>query len=181
MRRNPKALRSTAFHEAGHAVVACLLGVPFRLVTIKPSEDSLGHVLHNRWPAWADPDSERYNQWRANWWFEIRTRISLAGQMAEAICIGRRPRRYSHSADDDGAEDLALRLCGDGEAASAWLHWLLIGVRRRLAQPQVWHAVEVIADELLNRKTISDKEAHEIAFGAMRDYQKRHPIRSGQD
>jgi hypothetical protein len=40
-------LRSTAFHEAGHAVAAYHLGRGFGRVSIEPDEDSLGRVRHH--------------------------------------------------------------------------------------------------------------------------------------
>ena len=43
-----KALQSTAYHEAGHAVMAWDQGLKFHHVTIKPHGDSLGHVLPNK-------------------------------------------------------------------------------------------------------------------------------------
>ena len=39
MAKTKKALRATAFHEAGHAVMHRFLSVPFRYVTIKPEPD----------------------------------------------------------------------------------------------------------------------------------------------
>ncbi|MEK7413751.1 MAG: hypothetical protein AAB263_10605 [Planctomycetota bacterium] len=38
-------LADTAVHEAGHAVVALVLGLPFEWVSIIPGDDSLGGVL----------------------------------------------------------------------------------------------------------------------------------------
>jgi len=44
----PQHLRRirTAYHEAGHAVVARAVGFPIDVVTIKPDETNLGHVTH---------------------------------------------------------------------------------------------------------------------------------------
>ena len=39
-------LRATAFHEAGHAVMAFDLNVPVSKVSIEPEDGSLGHILH---------------------------------------------------------------------------------------------------------------------------------------
>lgn len=45
-----------AYHEAGHAVVAVVLGRRFRKVTIVPESDSLGHVLHRPYSKTFQPD-----------------------------------------------------------------------------------------------------------------------------
>jgi len=44
---------STAFHEAGHAVVAVVLCMPFKLLSIKPDKDFLGKLRH--WSPCANP------------------------------------------------------------------------------------------------------------------------------
>src|SRR5690348_7943364 len=45
---NPtKELCSTAFHESGHVIAAWHLGLKFVYVTIKPEENTLGHVKFN--------------------------------------------------------------------------------------------------------------------------------------
>jgi ATP-dependent Zn protease len=48
-RKATKREEATAYHEAGHAVIAVAVRRPFRYVTISPSEDALGHVLHPPW------------------------------------------------------------------------------------------------------------------------------------
>src|ERR1035437_3779533 len=82
MRRNPKALRNTAFHESGHAVSACMLGVRFRSVSIRPNRETLtlGGVLLHKSPKWAVRETEEYNQDRARVWFEKVPQICLAGR-----------------------------------------------------------------------------------------------------
>src|ERR1039458_5560355 len=50
-----QSLRSTAFHEAGLAVMAYLQRVPFRQVSVVPDADTLGRVLFGDWSDWANP------------------------------------------------------------------------------------------------------------------------------
>src|SRR5262245_48923181 len=92
---------STAYHEAGHAVIGLALKLPIALVTIKPRAAYLGHVtyapeLHSVGEVYArgkyhkpivdmsgqdafgNPVSERNDDWHS------RTVMSIAGGMAQA-------------------------------------------------------------------------------------------------
>lgn len=52
-------LMATAFHEAGHAVAAWKLGVPFRAVSVIPGENySLGRIEGEPWPKWFQSDRD---------------------------------------------------------------------------------------------------------------------------
>ena len=51
-----------AYHEAGHAILACRLGVPFKRVTIRQSGVFAGHVLLSR----KDPPEE-VSPWNPDW------------------------------------------------------------------------------------------------------------------
>src|SRR5438128_1821436 len=44
-------LNATAYHEAGHAVAACLLNRPFHHVSIEPDAGSRGHVIFKEFTA----------------------------------------------------------------------------------------------------------------------------------
>src|ERR1017187_4101410 len=168
MRRNPKALRNTAFHESGHAVSACMLGVPFISVSIRPNQErgSLGSVMLQERPEWAVQDTEEYDQDLARTWFEKMGQISLAGWIAEARRAGRRPARYSHLNDNEQTSNYAMDLCGSDEECEAWMKLLFIRARNQLGN--FWPGVEALAEELLKRETITYAEAQQIICDAMR-------------
>jgi hypothetical protein len=45
-RRSKSQIEATAYHEAGHAVIAYLLGYRPQSVTIVPTADTAGHIIH---------------------------------------------------------------------------------------------------------------------------------------
>jgi hypothetical protein len=105
-----KALRreATAYHEAGHAVIAYVLGYKPKSVTIVPTHDANGSVAYPLHGIALDSDGSD----RAHLRLEIPIQISYAGLLAQ--------RKHSeHSWPDFHAEwdykqitDLGLRACG---------------------------------------------------------------------
>jgi ATP-dependent Zn protease len=107
-------LQATAYHEAGHAVVALRLGLKFRHVTIKPDSDSLGHLKCDRHPKWFNPNIDKSD--RTRMLTERHIIVDFVGQIAEAKLLGRRPR-FGMACDNYHAVDLALYSCGCPAAA----------------------------------------------------------------
>jgi len=92
-------------------------------------------VVFQKWWKWAIPYTAEFNEPRARGWFEKRTQVSLAGQIAETIHAGRRPaRRYFYAHDNDHAFDNATAICGSDDEWYAWLNWLLIRTRDQLIE-----------------------------------------------
>jgi hypothetical protein len=143
-----RPLRSsvTAWHEAGHAVVALSLGRPVQKVTILPDDLRLGRCEFQK--ATFRPSED---------WLEREMLISLAGAAAEALHTG----RY----DWDGAfEDLKIvrklaRQRAGEKQAERLERRMLSKVEHLLSQDAVLRAVELIAAELLRCGTISGRAA----------------------
>jgi cell division protease FtsH len=75
-----KERRILAYHEAGHAVMAYLMGDPVQKATIVARGDALGYTFHL-------PDEDRYLHTREeliDW-----MKIGLAGRAAERVVFGR--------------------------------------------------------------------------------------------
>ena len=155
--RRPRR-RSTAFHEAGHAVMSWLLGVRFRAVTTKPDGESLGNVTM-RTRMRTEPSDQS---------LERQAQIELAGAIAQKLCTGRMTTRWGSSHDDQNAVTLAMKRCGSGESATAWLRWLSIRVRDCLSTPRNLSAVKAVAEALLERETLNEDETLKIMNSALR-------------
>src|SRR4051794_25702935 len=97
-------LRRTAIHEAGHGVMAYLVGRPFTTITVLPDDDALGYVQHAPPGDWFRPDIEVTQRVRHR--AEQHIMIGLAGAETE--------QRWVCNADDAPAD---------------WEHHLEVGAR----------------------------------------------------
>src|SRR5689334_15696863 len=89
-----RQLLSTAYHEAGHAVLAWQLGLKFREVTIDPREESLGHISYviPRWFTPANAGTDRVRLLTARYII-----AAYAGGVAEDKLRARRSNWSRHS------------------------------------------------------------------------------------
>src|SRR4051794_32759363 len=128
--------KATAYHEAGHAVMALALARPVQRVSMRPNHKHLGLCEFRKGVFRPSED-----------WLEREILISLGGLAAEAIHSGdyawdaaERDLRY--------VRDLAVKRAGERQAERLERR-LLTKAEHLLGQPQHWRAVELIAAELL--------------------------------
>jgi hypothetical protein len=137
---------ATAYHEAGHAVAALLLGRRFKYASIIPNPDdaTLSHVRFYGLPKAIDPELGLSPKMRIR--FENDIIIDLAGSEAQ--------HRYSGFPRDEGwlddggdqdrhyAVDRAECIAGfDTRALEAYLNWLSIVTENLIAEP---HNLEMV-------------------------------------
>jgi plasmid stabilization system protein ParE len=135
---------STAYHEAGHAVIALLLGRSVQRLSILPKLESLGRCEFQKGRGLSASD-----------WLERDILISLAGLAAEA----------KHSRDLQSVRRLTIQRAGERQAERLQKR-LLAKVEHLLSQPENWRAVELIAAELLRCETISGRAVvHLVELG----------------
>jgi hypothetical protein len=166
-----KELETTAFHEAGHAVIATLNGVPFASVTIIPDpapvsgrgRGYLGRIIYQL-PDYALPYRPAKQQKRARQYFAHNICMTLAGPLAETL----HTRCWEQPRCEEGYDELGAfeaALLADDRHSSAYLwHWinrLRFQTLELLQNPDVWAAVAAVARELIERKTL---ESAEVAF-----------------
>jgi ATP-dependent Zn protease len=138
--------KATAYHEAGHAVMALALARPVQRVSMRPNHKHLGLCEFGKGVFRPSED-----------WLEREILISLGGLAAEAIHTGdyaldaaERDLRY--------VRDLAVKRAGERQAERLERR-LLTKAEHLLGQPQHWRAVELIAAELLRCGAISGRAA----------------------
>lgn len=151
-----RKLKSTAYHEAGHAVVSFFLHRPFRFVTIKPGGDSLGRMVGR------PSDYRRRLRMAEKGYIDVVDAcIAAAGCEAEKKLTG----RYNHRGagkDYDAILDIARGVGEDGGGrsenspmAKAIADASFKEARYLLNQPWAAEAVREVAKELLRRETLN--------------------------
>jgi len=136
----------TAYHEAGHAVVALALGRPVHQVSILPNRERLGQCAFRKGRFRPSED-----------WVEREMLIALGGIAAEARHTG------SYAWESAGRDwryvrDLAVQRAGE-RRAERLVSRLLAKAEYLLAHEGHWRAVGLIAGELLRRGAISGRAA----------------------
>ena len=137
----------TAYHEAGHAVIAIVTGRSVNKVSIIPGGNKLGVCKMSKGRKKASQDV-----------LEAELLILLAGMAAE----GRKSGKYNlqgASQDLRAAEKLALSRAGNPRQASKVLKRALDKVQHLFDQPANWVATKSIAEALLESESISGREA----------------------
>ncbi|MFO0806931.1 MAG: hypothetical protein U0791_27835 [Gemmataceae bacterium] len=148
---------ATAYHEAGHAVIALALDRPVHRVSVLPNRERLGQCEFGKGVSRPSED-----------WIEREILISLAGMAAEAKHTG----TYGFAeADRDLRYVRRLVLKRTSErAAERYERRLLAKVEYLLADDAHWNAVERIAAELLKHGAISGRAARHLFDLAQREY-----------
>jgi ATP-dependent Zn protease len=148
--KQPDQRIHTAYHEAGHAVIAIVVGRNVNKVSIIPGGNKLGVCKMSKGRKKASQDV-----------LEAELLILLAGMAAE----GRKSGRYNMqgaSQDLRDAEKLALMRAGNAKQAGKVLKRTLDKVHNLFDQTATWNATKSIAEALLASESISGREADHL-------------------
>jgi hypothetical protein len=181
---------STAYHEAGHAVIGLALKMPIAFVTIKQRGYSGGHVdqapvPHSVGRVWArgqyrkpiadfskqdafgNPVSERNDDWHAD------VVMSIAGGMAEAEFL------------KDGSTWRELWSPGDKQCVA--FDRRKLGDQARSIEEykaeceklikQHWPMIEAVAAKLLKEETLSGNDVYAICWRTARNVVRRQHLK----
>ncbi|HUZ32343.1 MAG TPA: hypothetical protein VMV19_09630 [Xanthobacteraceae bacterium] len=159
MKRLSKSqIEATAYHEAGHAVVAYVLGYRPQSVTIVPTIDAAGHIVQ------ADPlyglqhDIDGSHEVRLR--VESFITICFAGPITQKRYNPRSWRRAHGQWDYDKIAELGLRVCGSDQQAAAFIRW-----REIVACDMVrahWLRIQLVAGQLLERERLGQTDLDAI-------------------
>ena len=142
---------ATAYHEAGHAVVALVLGKPVQRVSVLPNRRILGQCEFRKGIFRPSED-----------WLEREILITLGGIAAEARHTGNYAWNMAVQ-DQQYVRRLAVQRAGERQA-ERFQRRLLAKVEHLLAREGHWRAVQLIATELLRCGAISGRAARHL-FG----------------
>ena len=145
----PFSDEATAYHEAGHAVVALALGRPVHKVSVLPNRDRLGWCEFRKGVFRPSED-----------WVERELLIALAGMAAEARHTGTYDRAAA-GRDLRYARGLVLQRATE-RSAERLERRMLAKVENLLDDEGHWRAVELIAAELLKVGAISGRAARHL-------------------
>jgi hypothetical protein len=171
-----RKLERVAYHEAGHAVAACLFSMPLRAVTIVPGprDSSGGRVLGSvalgmqSPPNWANPWLPEFEPKRGRRYIAQNIQMTLAGALAETLHTRCWQQPAEHAGNDD--ESLALHigrpLNSTPKATRDWVNRLRFQTLETLRTPDVWAAVDGVARELVRRNTLKGAEVRELVSRA---------------
>jgi len=148
-----------AYHEAGHVLMARLMGAKISLVTIEPDDDD-------------GPERQGDTQilWRRSRLSETEyaqkvVQVSLAGPVAEMIYSGD-PYHPGHvvewAADWREAWNAAAPLFPDERKRLEYLERISIELYHRLKRDDLWQPLAELADNLLAHETLDTEQITEI-------------------
>lgn len=160
-KRTIDKLTATAYHEAGHAVIAHELRIRFKLVTVKPEADSLGHVLRSH-PSNFRPDLSETLKTRDR--VERNLVVMLSGLAAERKLTGR--HNWGGAGEDlRQSVDLASYLFSNAELCGKYLEFIKSFADDIVARRLNWLRIKALAAALLEQETLTESQA----IAAMRD------------
>lgn len=155
-RDTPSHDETTAYHEAGHAVIALVLDRPVHRVSVLPNRERLGHCEFAKGRFRPSED-----------WLEREILIALAGFAAEARHTGTYGMEEARR-DLQYVRRLALQRKNE-RAAPRYEERMLSKVEAMLSDEANWRAVELIATELLKNGVISGRAARHLYELATRE------------
>ena len=149
----------TAYHEAGHAFMATILGAKVRSVTIEPDNDDGPERFGDTQIVW------KRSRFSEREFCERAIQVSLAGPVAEMLYSGDpyHPGLVAEWANDwQSAWEQAEVLFVEPRQRLAYLESITVMLYRQIDAEPNWSAVAALADTLLAHETLEFEDVKEI-------------------
>lgn len=149
-------LVATAYHEAGHAVMAYFEGIRNKGASIKPEGNASGvcrlqNILWHVNPQWDGTLRMRDR-------IERLARVKLAGPIVQRWFSPADYRHFHGQEDRQTAIDLISYLAGSEEELEAYMKLLHIQVRTKISTPPMGKIIMEVANALLRRTSLTGRE-----------------------
>ncbi|WP_010585729.1 M50 family metallopeptidase [Schlesneria paludicola] len=147
-----------AYHEAGHALIAHLLGGKVKQVTIDPDNDDGPARQGDTQIRWRRPASEKE-------FAQNVVQVCLAGPVAEMIYSGDpyHPGVVPEwAADWREAWSASAILFPNERQRLKYLEQVSVELYRRMQKDALWAALAALADHLLAHETLEGEDVEEI-------------------
>ena len=150
-------LRATAYHEAGHAVIALANKIAVHSVSIKPEGTTLGRAFTRNVLAGRGVDCEVSTQNRLR--MERYSMVLLAGPIAERKFIKSNGGRYrcGGGSDYEALINYVSYFCGSDAMVDAYIKLLHEMAALEVNAPHNWSRIEKLAGILIERGEVTKK------------------------
>lgn len=165
-------LKLTAYHEAGHAIMAYCLHRRILHVSIIPEGDTLGHLQRGHGQNLERVESVTSLRIRAS--VEKKAMVSWGGNVAEYLLSKKKHRTVSEQDEMDIFYGL-LDLSSSVEEAGAYSDWLWYRTKAMLQLSWHWAATQALAKELYHHRYIGGKRVRQIIKESIRTFVPEEP------
>lgn len=178
-KKEPDQKVLTAYHEAGHAVVAFDQGVRIYGIDITPDRGRRGHIridtlLLDRLVPTFEHDKGSSNRFL----MERHVMVLLGGRAAVRRLHPSRSLRSGpiplEGSDHLTAKRLVGYFTGSKKEGEKYLDWLTVRVEGMIRSPWRWHQVKKLAQALLVHEKLGARRIREILREAEREWARKH-------
>jgi ATP-dependent Zn protease len=154
-RRSSNQAKATAYHEAGHAVIAHYLHIRVMEASIEPNEFSSGHVKHQRL---LNKTIEFDRSDRNRLKMERLVIICLAGLEAQRRASPRSVRYYHAQMDYENAVSAVEYFTESPEEEDAYIKYLVARTKNLIFMPDRWDEIVAVAAALLKEEKLTGEQ-----------------------